>query len=140
MDLSGKNMLLIFVDFDSPDQKVVKASREAIAILEKVAPWFETQFKAFYVPDKRIEKRLLGVTWETMPSMAFNSQDQQVLPYPKGRAITEDSVKDWLKSIAKGTIQANAKPQGHDFKTKMADPTLYANFLMDTVKVGRDTW
>lgn len=81
-DLAQRQTFCIFVDFKSSDPKVVQASYDAISVLEKVMPLFASKFKAFYVADKRIPKKSLGITWNTMPAMAFNEENSQILPYP----------------------------------------------------------
>lgn len=50
-------------------------------------------------------KRLLGITWDELPSMAFNMIDQRVIPYPRYKEIQTDIVFDWFDDIMKGRVE-----------------------------------
>jgi len=72
MHISGMNMFLIFVDFE--DKKVARACREAVEVVEKAAAKFDQHFKSFYVVDDgRFSKVSVGITWDSIPSLAFYS-------------------------------------------------------------------
>jgi hypothetical protein len=60
----------------------------------------------FYVQDShfRDRKRMLGITWDELPSMAINLIDNRVIPYPRGAKITKDSLFDWFDDIITGKI------------------------------------
>ena len=75
--------MILFVDLSS--KKYAQKSTEAIQELKKIAPVFEDHFKVFYVNDDNVQKRLLGITWDELPALAFNSLDQLVLAYPRER-------------------------------------------------------
>lgn len=50
-------------------------------------------------------KRVLGVTWDELPSMAFNMIDSRVIPYPRGKTIEKDVVFNWFDNILKGKVE-----------------------------------
>ena len=47
-------------------------------------------------------KRYLGITWDTLPAMAFNNLDRTVIPYPKEKEIARDVLFEWFDSVLKG--------------------------------------
>lgn len=57
-------------------------------------------------------KRVLGVTWDELPSMAFNMIDQRVVPYPRGRSMTKDSLFAWFDDVFLGKVE----PKTGDFE------------------------
>lgn len=68
-------MFLTFVDFDDP--KYSKASHEAVEVVKLVAPKFSSYFGFMYVNNTQfaLKKRVLGITWDELPAMAFNMLD-----------------------------------------------------------------
>lgn len=68
-------MFLTFVDFDNP--QYAKASYEAVEVIKQVAPKFSPYFGFMYVNNTAFahRKRVLGVTWDELPAMAFNMID-----------------------------------------------------------------
>lgn len=48
---------------------------------------------------------MLGVTWDELPAMAFNTIDNRVIPYPRGKPIERDIVFEWFDDIMTGKIQ-----------------------------------
>ena len=49
-------------------------------------------------------KRVLGVTWDELPSMAFNivNAAPKVMPYPRGRQITKEAMFDFFDDLFTG--------------------------------------
>lgn len=78
-------MFLTFVDFEDP--KYSKACYEAVEVIKQVAPKFSPFVGLLYVNNTVFaqRKRVLGVTWDELPAMAFNMIDQRVIPYPRGK-------------------------------------------------------
>lgn len=55
----------------------------------------------FYVNNTQFmhRKRILGVTWDELPAMAFNMIDSRVIAYPRGKRIEKDVVFEWFDDI-----------------------------------------
>jgi hypothetical protein len=49
-------------------------------------------------------KRVLGVTWDELPAMAFNflNDASKALPYPRGRPITKEALFDYFDELFTG--------------------------------------
>lgn len=56
-------------------------------------------------------KRVLGVTWDELPAMAFNALDQRVLPYPRGKAMDKETIFNWFDEVFTGKVE----PKTTDF-------------------------
>lgn len=135
----GSSMFLTFVDFDSND-KVLKASQKAIAEVEKVEKKFGHLFAFFYCPDHTWgeKKRLLGITWDTLPAMAFNMLDQTVIPYPKHMQMDSESIMPWFENIILRKDTESTK-----FRTdhiNVIDPNIYDETLFHTTKLVRNNY
>ena len=68
----------------------------------------------FYVNNTAFyhRKRILGVTWDELPAMAFNMIDSRVISYPRGKSIERDTLFDWFDDILKGKV--DVKKTGFD--------------------------
>ena len=97
-------MFLTFVDFE--DQRYAKACYKAVEVMRQVAPKFSHIMGFLYVNNTSFyhRKRVLGVTWDELPAMAFNMIDNRVIPYPRGKAIEKDILFDWFDDIIKGKV------------------------------------
>jgi hypothetical protein len=43
----------------------------------------------------------MGITWDDVPSMAFNMLDQTVIPYPQGKLIEVNELLGWFDGIVR---------------------------------------
>ena len=50
------------------------------------------------------KKRVLGVTWDELPALAFNMLEQTVLPYPRGAEISKNALFSWLDEVFAGKV------------------------------------
>ena len=68
-------MFITFVDFE--DKKIAKQCYEAVEVMKEIAPKFSKYFGFFYADNKAFSsrKRVLGITWDELPAMAFNMID-----------------------------------------------------------------
>jgi hypothetical protein len=57
-----------------------------------------------------VQKRLLGITWDEIPSLAFHSKDGMILPYPQGRSISVDELYYWFEDIRRKRVQPLERP------------------------------
>src|SRR4051794_31643161 len=105
-------MFLTFVDFEDP--KYGKACIKAVEVVKQVAPKFSHIMGFFYVNNTAFyhRKRILGVTWEELPSMAFNMVDSRVIAYPRKKAIEKDIMFEWFDDILAGKV--DVKKTGFD--------------------------
>ena len=60
--------------------------------------------------------------------MAFNMIDNRVIPYPRGREISKDSLFDWFDDIMKGKV--SIKTSG--FNREVKDTEIYPYLLNNT--------
>jgi len=72
----------------------------------------------------------MGITWDTIPSMAFNMLDQTVIPYPEGKEISADVMFTWFDDIIRGRDKSAWKfKQNHRV---VVDETIYYEALNHT--------
>jgi hypothetical protein len=122
-------MFLVFVDFE--DKRYANKSYNAVEVIKEIAPKYMHLMGFFYVNNSYFQqrKRVLGVTWDELPSMAFNMVDNRVVPYPRGAKITKDALFDWFDDILTGKIQV--KTSG--FSKEVKDFEIFPMLLNNTV-------
>lgn len=64
-----------------------------------------------------MRKRVLGITWDDLPAMAFNMLDQRVLPFPKDKQIDKDVLFTWFDDVLTGKLQ----PKESGFQKDIVD-------------------
>lgn len=57
-------------------------------------------------------RRLLGVTWDHLPALAFNTLEQQVIPY-RGSSFDRDTLRVWIRDVGSGRIEPDATTFSH---------------------------
>ena len=74
-ELLRQPMFVVFVDYR--DQKYADKCFKAAKELQKVAPKYSNYFGFFEVDNNLFmhRKRVLGITWDELPAMAFNMID-----------------------------------------------------------------
>ena len=133
-------MITIFVDFKSSTE-VAEKSANLISILEKVQPMFKERFMFFWTDDsgQLANRRILGITWDSLPALAVNSLDHIVFAYPKDQQFEQERIVKWLKEVSlKKTAEGDMVVK--DFTKRQRDPTIYDNFLERTIKADRDVF
>ena len=102
-------MFLAFVDFE--DERYQKDSYKAVEVLREIAPKYSHLVSFFYVNNTYFwqRKRVLGVTWDELPAMAFNmlGDSSKVMPYPRGREISKNSLFDFFDKLFTGRTSQN---------------------------------
>jgi hypothetical protein len=68
-------MVILFVSFDKSNPKQLERCTDAIQVLSQLAPQYEANAMIFYTDDEAqlVQRRGLGISWNTLPSMALNS-------------------------------------------------------------------
>lgn len=135
-------IFMIFADFSSPERQ--KKSQALIKNMEEIAKIWEDQFKVFWTTDERQvnQRRTLGVTWEELPAMAFNSLDGRTIPYPRDGASDVASLKSWFKNLTKNSHDPTIVKTG-DFQSEkegVRDKTLTFHYLKDTFVATKVNW
>ncbi|CDW89510.1 UNKNOWN [Stylonychia lemnae] len=135
-ELLRQPMFLTFVDFE--DQRYSKACYKAVEVMRQVAPKFSHIMGFLYVNNTQfyLRKRVLGVTWDELPSMAFNMIDNRVIPYPRGKPIERDILFDWFDDIVKGKV--SVKTTGFDRIVNDTDIQTY--LLNNTIVANRENF
>ena len=84
-ELANLPMIIIFVDFNSLDEKTARESRELVTLMEEMAVGIDHMFKIYWTdePQQLDQRRLLGITWDELPSMGVNTLEHVVFAYPK---------------------------------------------------------
>lgn len=71
-----------------------------------MAPKYSHILGFFYVNNTMMwqRKRVLGVTWDELPAMAFNmlTDVSKVMPYPRGREISKVALFDFFDDLFTG--------------------------------------
>ena len=97
-------MFLCFVDWDNP--KHLKEAQSAKRVMNELSEKYGDYLGFFMANNTQYwrRKRILGITWDDLPSMAFNMVDQKVLPYPRGMSIDKETMMSWMDDVFKGNI------------------------------------
>ena len=74
-ELMRQPMFLVFVDFD--DNRYSKKSAQAMEVIKEIAPKYSHVLGFLQVNNTQYagRKRILGITWDELPAMAFNMFD-----------------------------------------------------------------
>ena len=104
-------MAVLFMDFESKDPAVVRRSHQLLHTMEAVAPVYEHVFKVYWTsdPNQLRQRRLLGITWEELPSIGFNTLDHQAFAYPRHYGFEREAVEKWIKDLSRGKAGAPAQ-------------------------------
>lgn len=139
----GMSMFLVFVDGSVKSQK-------AIEEIQKIQPKYG-HILGFYIAhndDWSHTKRLLGITWEDLPAMAFNMLDKTAIPYPQDKQIDADILFPWFDAILTGQDSESVKQdnfqrtiQDHDIEKllRATTKTDRSNFTHYTLEEGYET-
>lgn len=102
--------------------------------MKQVAPKFSHVMGFFEVNNTQFihRKRILGVTWDELPAMAFNMIDARVIAYPKNKPIEKDIVFDWFDDVMKGKVEVKTKGFAREIVDKEIGPFLLNNTLVAT--------
>lgn len=105
----GTSMFVAFVDLES--KNYAEASQDAIEVLKQIQPRYGHLFGFFYAENEKWGhlKRILGITWDELPALAFNMLDQTVIAYPRNKPIDQDSLTQWFDGIVTGRDQESVK-------------------------------
>ena len=148
MELLRQPMFLAFIDFVDP--RWSSASHSAVQVLREVAPKYSHVLGFFYVNNTAFwqRKRVLGVTWDELPAMAFNFQGDasRVMPYPRGREISKEAIFDFMDDLLTGRGGANGKANyekytvAKDFSKTRNDTEIETVYLKQTQLADRSTF
>ena len=97
-------MFVLFVDFNDPRYRA--ECYRALEVLKEAAPKYSHLIGFFQVNNTNFwqRKRILGVTWDELPAMAFNmlGDSSKVMPYPRGREISKDALFEFFDDLFTG--------------------------------------
>jgi hypothetical protein len=96
-------MLLAFTNVESSDPTEARESQELILTLKKIEQYYHksiviTYTRTFYSD----RKKMLGITWNKNPSMAFNFGVDKQIPFPENRKFTEDNIRGFIHDYITG--------------------------------------
>ena len=137
-------MFLAFVDFE--DERYQKESYKAVEVLREIAPKYSHLVSFFYVNNTYFwqRKRVLGVTWDELPAMAFNmlGDSSKVMPYPRGREISKNSLFDFFDKLFTGRTGQNEEiyTPPTDFSKVKNDSEIETVYLNKTQLANRSTF
>lgn len=137
-------MFLAFVDFE--DERYQKESYKAVEVLREIAPKYSHLVSFFYVNNTYFwqRKRVLGVTWDELPAMAFNmlGDSSKVMPYPRGREISKNSLFDFFDKLFTGRTSQNEEiyTPPTDFSKVKNDSEIETVYLNKTQLANRSTF
>ena len=99
--------------------------------MKEVAPKYSHILGFFYVNNTSFnhKKRILGVTWDELPAMAFNmlGDNSKIMPYPRGREISKNSMFNFFDDLFTGRSGV-----GNKMKKEYKPPTDFSKTVMDT--------
>ena len=118
-------------------------------VIKEVAPKYTHILGFFYVNNTQFwhRKRILGVTWDELPSMAFNmlGDTSKVMPYPRGREISKVALFDFFDDLFTGRsgVGDNLKQEyrpPQDFSKTRNDTEIETILLNNTILATRYTF
>ena len=129
-------MLIMYMDFENSNPAVVQKCTRLMHTMEEIAPVYEHIFKVYWTqdPHQLRQRRLLGITWEELPSIGFNTLDHVAFPYPRENDFDKDTIVTWIKDLSRGKAKS-AKVT--DYSTVVNDQTIYEFFLEETLVADR---
>lgn len=70
--------------------------------MDEIGRIFEPHFKIFWTDDPKHvnNRRSLGVTWDELPAMAFNTLDSSIIPFPRNHVTDLESLKKWFANVS----------------------------------------
>ena len=80
----------------------------------------------------------MGITWDDLPSLAFNMLDQSVIPYPKDKPIEKVEMFNWFDRII--TRQDPEALKFKDYHRSIEDPGFHENYLDGTLRTDRQNF
>jgi len=80
------------------------------------------------------QRRLLGITWEELPSVGFNTLDHQAFAYPRHYGFDRETVEKWIKDLSRGKAGGHSK---QTYSAQESDQTIYQYFLDETIPADR---
>ena len=93
---------------------------------------------------------MLGVTWDELPSMAFNllggGGAQQAIAYPRGREISKNALFDFLDEVLTGKRKNSLEPISpqeiitSNFSKVKNDTEIEPILLNNTIIATRETF
>lgn len=129
-ELVRQPMFLAFVDFVDP--KYSKDSFHAVEVLKEISPKYSHLVGFFYVNNTLMwqRKRVLGVTWDELPAMAFNmlGDASKVMPYPRGREISKKAMFDYFDDLFTG----RNNQEGQQINQEYAPPSDFSKTKNDS--------
>jgi hypothetical protein len=124
----------------------LKESFNAVQVLKQASPKYSHVLGFFYVNNTQFahRKRILGVTWDELPSMAFNfiGDASKIMPYPRGREITKEALFDFFDDLFTGragfgeNLKEEYKPP-QDFSKTRNDVEIETFLLNNTLIANR---
>jgi hypothetical protein len=121
----------------------------AVEVLKEVAPKYSHILGFFYVNNTNFihRKRVLGVIWDELPSMAFNmlGDSSRVMPYPRGREISKKALFDFFDDLFTGrsgsgdSMKKEYRPPS-DFSKTVKDTDIETYLLNNTIIATRYTY
>lgn len=134
-------MFIAFVDLADP--RYSEDSYNALEVLKEVAPKYSHLVQFFHVNNTLMwqRKRILGVTWDELPAMAFNflNDASRAIPYPRGREISKKAMFDFFDDLLTGrkvgSVEEYAPPE--DFSKIKNDTEIETVLLNNTILANR---
>jgi len=94
-EISGLPMIILYLSFDKSKPQQYKRCQDAIEVLTKIAPMFESQVMVFYADEEHqlSQRKNLGITWDTLPAMALNSLHHTLYVYDRNLPFDMNNVE-----------------------------------------------
>jgi hypothetical protein len=102
-------VFMIFCDFKDPI--VAAKSDKLMKTMDEIGRIFEPHFKIFWTDDPIHvnSRRALGVTWDELPAMAFNTLDSSIIPFPRNHDTDLESLKKWFANVSSKGVEYEKK-------------------------------
>jgi len=120
-------IVIVYVTFDYERRpKAARRCTEALEALKRTIPEYKQKFMVFYTSDpaQLAQRRVMGITWDKLPSMGLNSLQHQVFTYGRDTPFDEENLEQWFIALTKGTAKMSESTFGD-----IVDEKLYENWL-----------
>ena len=93
-------IITVFTDFKDPI--AAQKSKMLIKELEVLGVEFQERFMFFWTDEEHYlaQRRILGITWDELPSMGLNSVEHVIFAYPQDGSFEREALRHWLAKVS----------------------------------------
>lgn len=114
-------MLLAFTDTESEFERYKQKSLELLETLRGIAPRYHGVIITYIDGEKYSDrKRQLGISWDELPAVGFNSNDGRAIAFPRTKEMTAKNLIKFIQKSMTGELK-NTAPKGQPVNSDLLD-------------------